>query len=208
MGNASASGVIEKIIMEITDTLYVVDSEQWRDWLAKNHSSAKEIWLIYYKKNSSKLRIPYNDAVDQALCYGWIDSTIKTLDKDRNAQRFSPRRKNSGLSEMNKERIRRLIKSRKMTSFGLESINHHLEDNKDKRLGHPIVKVFEMPEDILKVLKADKLVWTNFKKFPVHYKHIRIGWIDAARKRPEVFTKRLNYFIKMTAKNKMYGLIQ
>jgi uncharacterized protein YdeI (YjbR/CyaY-like superfamily) len=109
---------------------------------------------------------------------------------------------------MNKERIRRLIKAGKMTQFGLESINHLLDVNNDKRVNHPIIKDFKMPEDILNVLKAVKIVWNNFKKFSKYYKHICIGWIDAARKQPEEFTKRFNYFIKMTSKNKVYGLIR
>jgi uncharacterized protein YdeI (YjbR/CyaY-like superfamily) len=69
------------LIMKISETLYIVNGEQWRDWLAKNHSTANAIWLIYYKKDSGKLRIPYNAAVDEALCYGWIDSTNKLLTK-------------------------------------------------------------------------------------------------------------------------------
>src|SRR5689334_13365691 len=113
--------------MNIGKTLYAKNRMQWRSWLAKHHRSASEIWLVYYKKNSGKQRIPYNDAVEEALCYGWIDSTLKPIDKDRYAQRFSPRRKNSVLSEMNKERVRRLVRARKMTAFGLASIRHHMD---------------------------------------------------------------------------------
>jgi uncharacterized protein YdeI (YjbR/CyaY-like superfamily) len=99
--------------MKIGTTLYVTHRRQWRSWLAKNHASAREIWLIYFKKESGKSRIPYNDAVEEALCYGWIDSITKPIDEKRWAQRFSPRRKNSALSETNKERVRRLIKAKK-----------------------------------------------------------------------------------------------
>jgi uncharacterized protein YdeI (YjbR/CyaY-like superfamily) len=194
--------------MKITKTLYVTNRKQWRSWLARNHASADEIWLVYYKKNSGKPRIPYNDAVDEALCYGWIDSTVKALGRDRNAQRFSPRRKNSRLSEMNKERIRRLIKAGKMTPVGLERIKHHLKVNKGDGKSDSGIKDFIMPADILEVLKADKEVWNNFKRFPEHYKRIRIGWIDTARRRPEEFKKRLRYFMKMTKINKTFGMIQ
>ena len=105
-------------------TLYVIDRSQWRKWLIKNHNKEKEIWLIYYRKASGKPRIPYNDAVEEALCYGWIDSTVKGMDEERFAQRFTPRRSTSVLSEMNRERIRRLIKGKKMTSFGLKAVSH------------------------------------------------------------------------------------
>ena len=105
--------------MEIGTTLYVKDRRQWRAWLARHHKTAPEIWLIYYKKHSGRPRIPYSDAVEEALCYGWIDSITKPVDEDRWAQRFSPRRPSSRLSEMNRERVRRLIAARRMTKAGL-----------------------------------------------------------------------------------------
>jgi uncharacterized protein YdeI (YjbR/CyaY-like superfamily) len=92
--------------MDIGKTLYVTDRKDWRDWLARNHMTESEIWLVYYRKLTGKPRIPYNDAVEEALCYGWIDSQQKGIDEERFAQRFSPRRPKSALSEMNRERIR------------------------------------------------------------------------------------------------------
>ena len=194
--------------MEITETLYAADRDQWRAWLKKNHKTAREIWLIYYKKNSGKPRISYNDAVEEALCFGWIDSTAKAWDEYSYVQRFSPRRKNSQLSEMNKERIRRLIKNGKMTRAGLESIQHHLESEIDTVDHNTAFSEFKIPADILKELKADPVVWENFNNLPEHYKRIRIGYIDGARQRPEEFDKRLRYFIKMTGKNKTFGMIR
>jgi uncharacterized protein YdeI (YjbR/CyaY-like superfamily) len=194
--------------MEVTETLYAKNRKEWRSWLSKNHKKADEIWLIYYKKGSGKPRIPYNDAVEEALCYGWIDSTMKKLDDNRYAQRFSPRRKNSNLSELNKERVRRLIKSGKMTKAGLEKIKHHLEGWAEGAGDPPTLNKFEIPDDILVQLKADPVIWRNFRKFPEHYKMIRIGWINGARKRPNEFKKRLRYFMKMTAKNKRYGMVR
>jgi uncharacterized protein YdeI (YjbR/CyaY-like superfamily) len=194
--------------MKVGKTFYAAKRKQWRSWLAKNHRSEPEIWLIYYKKNSGKLRIPYNDAVEEALCYGWIDSTLKPKDEISYLQRFIPRRKNSKLSEMNKERVRRLIKAKKMTLFGLEIIQHHME-NGSKNLNHSTsLKKFIMPEDILHELKAHPVAWKNFKKFPESYKRIRIGWIDASRNRHDYFIKRLQYFLKMTAQNKMFGMVR
>jgi len=194
--------------MEIAETLYITNRREWRSWLAKNHRTAKEIWLIYYNKKSGKPRIPYNDAVEEALCYGWIDSIVKKQDEERAAQRFSPRRKNSMLSELNKERIRRLVEAKKMTPAGLESIKHHLKN--DSVPGKDILPFneFILPEDILEALKGDKMVWKNFQGFPESYKRIRIGWIDGVRERPEEFRKRLRYFLRMTAKNKMFGMVR
>lgn len=194
--------------MKLGKTFYAADRKQWRAWLARNHQTEPEIWLIYYKKNSRKPRIPYNDAVEEALCYGWIDSTTHPRDDRSFMQRFSPRRKNSKLSEMNKERVRRLIKAKRMTRFGLESIRHHMDHGVKNSKQVPMLKIFTMPEDILNKLKAHPVAWINFQKFPGSYKRIRIVWIDGSRNRPDFFSKRLQYFIKMTEKNKMFGMVR
>jgi len=176
--------------------LYVKNRREWRAWLARNHKSAREIWLIYYKKNSGKPRIPYNDAVEEALCYGWIDSILKPIDDRKYAQRYSPRKKTSKLSDMNRERVRRLIKSGRMTRAGLAAIDHA------PRKGAPF------PADILARLKKDPETWRNFQRFPASYKRIRIGWIAAARARRPAFEQRLAYFLKMTKQNKRFGMVQ
>jgi uncharacterized protein YdeI (YjbR/CyaY-like superfamily) len=182
--------------LEITKTLYVTERDDWRAWLQEHYASEPEIWLVYYRKESGKPRIPYNDAVEEALCFGWIDSTNKAIDEERLAQRFSPRNPRSPFSEMNKERARRLIEQGKMTQAGLD------------KLGDALADAFEVPADIAEALQADEQVWENFRHFPESYKRIRIGWIDGARHRPEEFQKRLRYFIKMTAKNKRFGMVQ
>jgi uncharacterized protein YdeI (YjbR/CyaY-like superfamily) len=188
--------------MKVGTSLYVSNRKQWRAWLSKNHGIAHEIWLIYYRKESGTPRISYNDAVEEALCYGWIDSITKPRDKQSWYQRFSPRKPKSVLSELNKERIRRLIKAKKMTRVGLDSIKHHL----DARTSAP--KKFKLPNDILAALKSNTIAWKHFQKFPASYKSIRIGWIDGARKRPTEFHKRLKYFIAMTEKNKRFGTLR
>jgi uncharacterized protein YdeI (YjbR/CyaY-like superfamily) len=182
--------------MNITRKLYVSNRKDWRAWLKKNHKTKKEIWLVYYNKSSGKERIPYNDAVEEALCFGWIDSTVKKSGVNSFAQRFSPRNPKSSWSEMNKERARRLIASGKMTKAGLALLGNAHEDK------------FSIPKDILKSLKADEEVWHNFQKFSEGYKRIRIGFIDASRNRPDFFKKRLAYFIKMTKQNKMFGMVR
>ena len=182
--------------MKVGKTLYVTTRAEWRRWLRANHKTAREIWLIYYKKASGKPRIPYNDAVDEALCYGWIDGILKPIDEKKYAQRFSPRRKTSKLSDMNRERVRRMIKAGRMTKAGLAAIEH---TGKGRTT---------LPTDILERLKADPTTWRNFQKFPASYKRIRVGWIDAARLRREVFEQRLRYFLKMTAQNKRFGMVQ
>jgi uncharacterized protein YdeI (YjbR/CyaY-like superfamily) len=174
----------------------VKNRPEWRRWLMKHGKTATEIWLIYYKKASGKPRIPYNDAVDEALCFGWIDSILKPIDERKYAQRFSPRKKTSKLSDMNRERVRRLIKDGRMTKAGLAAIAHTGNGRAT------------LPADILARLKADATTWKNFQRFPASYKRIRVGWIDAARHRRAAFEQRLRYFLKMTAHNKRFGMVQ
>lgn len=188
------------MIMKIGKTKYFTLRKDWRAWLSINHKTETEIWLIYYNKHTGKPKMSYNDSVEEALCYGWIDSTIKKIDKDSFAQRYTPRRKNSRLSELNKERIRILIKQRKMTKAGLEAVKNFIGDINDN-------SEMKIQKDLLKVLKANKTTWENFNNFSENYRKVRIGWIESARSRPEIFEQRLRYFLKMTSKNKMYGMI-
>jgi uncharacterized protein YdeI (YjbR/CyaY-like superfamily) len=182
--------------MKLGKIAYFTKRREWRAWLAANHQSEKEIWLIDYLKNSEKTGLAYNDAVDEALCFGWIDSTVKKIDEATIARRFTPRRPNSPLSEMNKERVRRLIKAGRMTPAGLAAA------------GDLSIENFRISEDILKALEADETTWKNYNNFPASYQRIRVGWIEGARKRPAEFEKRLRYFLKMTAMNKRFGMVQ
>lgn len=190
--------------MQLGKTFYAKNRREWRAWLAKHHKQAPDIWLVYYKKDSGKPRIPYNHAVEEALCYGWIDSIMKPIDADCFAQRFSPRRRTSVLSAMNRERVRRLIAARRMTRAGLASLAHVFDRGKDTK---KTVR-WSLPADIRRELERDPVVWKNFRRFPEPYRRIRIGWIDAARHRPAAFDQRLRYFLKMTARNKRFGMVQ
>jgi uncharacterized protein YdeI (YjbR/CyaY-like superfamily) len=110
--------------MQIGKTLYLTNRTAWRAWLRKHHKTAGEIWLIYYHKATGKPSIPYADAVEEALCYGWIDSIEKNLDSQRSVQRYSPRKKGSNLSDINRARVKKMIAAHKMTKAGLAAIAH------------------------------------------------------------------------------------
>jgi uncharacterized protein YdeI (YjbR/CyaY-like superfamily) len=181
--------------MEIGRTLRARSRKEWRAWLEKHHATAPEVWLVFHTKASGRPFIAYNDAVDEALCFGWIDSIVKKLGPHSRAQRFTPRRRGSALSEMNKERVRRLVAHGRMTPAGLAVAG---------RVDGP----FRVPPDILRELRADRETWRNFQAFPESYKRIRIGWIDGSRNRPEFFRRRLDYFLKMTKQNKRFGMVQ
>ncbi len=179
--------------MEITQTLYITDRKVWRSWLKQNYKTAPEIWLIYPKKATGKPRIEYNDAVEEALCFGWIDNIVKKLDEEHTVQRFSPRKPKAKYSQANIERLRDLVAKKKVVKEVTET------------LGDILNAEFIIPPDILKAIKANKEAWKNFQEFSEPYIRIRIAFIDGARHRPDEFKKRLRYFIEMTRKNKIFG---
>jgi uncharacterized protein YdeI (YjbR/CyaY-like superfamily) len=179
--------------MEITQTLYITRRKDWRNWLKKNYKTEPEIWLVYPKKGTGKPRIEYNDAVEEALCFGWIDSLVKKLDGDHTVQRFSPRKPKAKYSQANIERLRTLVVQKKVVREVADTLNDILNEE------------FVIPPDILKALQFDRQAWEHFQKFSDSYIRIRVAFIDAARKRPDEFQKRLRHFIEMTEKNKTFG---
>jgi len=187
--------------MKLGKTIYLSDRKSWRKWLLKNHRKEKEIWLVYYKKASGKPRIPYNDAVEEALCFGWIDSIVKGIDDEKFAQRFTPRRAGSQLSQLNRERIRKMVSEGRMTDAGLEAVSHRFRAESEEKL--------VIPRDVKAAIKKDKAAWENFQKMPDSYKRIRIAYIEGRRRQGKnAFQRSLNHFIKMTAKNKRIGFVK
>jgi len=183
--------------MKLGKTLRVTNRKAWRTWLSQHHNKEREIWLVYAKQHTGKPRIAYIDAVEEALCFGWIDSTAKRIDENSYAQRFSPRKSTNQWSQQNIERVRRLVKLRKMTPAGLAAIKNPGALLKSKKV--------EIAPDILRALQRDRQVWTNFQKFPDDYKRIRIAFIESRRKRGvAAFQRSLNYFLKQTKMNKQF----
>lgn len=179
--------------MNITESIEVKSREEWRAWLQEHYQSKQEIWLIFNKKHSGKARIAYNDAVEEALCFGWIDSQTKRIDEVRYAQRFSRRKPGSSYSQANKERLKWLIARGMVVPEVLEEISGLVWDEA------------VMPEDIIEAIKQNPEAWTNFQTMSDSYKRIRIAYIESARQRPAEFKKRLAHFIAKTAQNRLIG---
>ncbi len=173
--------------------LRLSERDLWRAWLQKNCKSKDETWLVYAKKHTGETRISYNDAVEEALCFGWIDSIVKTVDDGHFAQRFSVRKNTSNWSQLNIERLRLLVNEGNIMPEVLEA------------LPDLSVEEFEVPADILVAIKANDEAWRNYQGFSAPYIRIRISYIDAARSRPEEFDKRLENFIKKSEQNKLIG---
>ena len=159
----------------------------------KNHDKETEIWLVLPKKSSGKQRIPYAETVEEALCFGWIDSVVKRLDEHHTVQRFTPRRKESGYSQPNKERLRVMAQQAIIIKPILEKVQTILDEE------------YQYPDDIITVLQQDEETWRNFNDFNEPYRRIRVAYIDNARKRPDVFKKRLENLLKKTKANKKFG---
>ncbi len=173
------------------ETKYFTNRQDWRKWLENNFETRDDIWLEYPKKETGKKRILYNDAVEEALCFGWIDTTVKSLNIETTIQRFCKRRNYTIYSQANKERLNWLLESGLIHNSLVKDIEKVAKEK------------FVFPADIIEKLKTDKNTWKNFQKMSGPYKRIRIAYIESARKRPEEFEKRLNNFIDKTKENKL-----
>ena len=177
--------------METGTLFYTGERREWREWLAAHFQTEQEIWFVYPMKGADEAGLSYNDAVEEALCFGWIDSTVKRIDPLHRAQRFTPRRPGSPYSRPNIERL-----------IWLDA----------QGLIHPEVRAaaadvidaaYVFPEDILEAIRSDPAAWEHFEAFSEPYRRIRVAYIDAARGRPEEFRKRLESFLRKTRENKL-----
>ena len=168
--------------------------KEWRKWLEENHSSEKEIWVIIHKKKSGKKGLKYHEAVEEAICFGWIDSKMQSIDAERFRQRFSPRRKNSIWSKSNKEKAEKMIQAGKMTQAGFETINEAKQNGK-WATAYSSKMPLAVPKDLAKALKENELAWKNFEKFSNSTKLQYIYWVNSAKK-DETRRKRIIAVVK------------
>ncbi|MDR2030619.1 MAG: YdeI/OmpD-associated family protein [Puniceicoccales bacterium] len=175
------------------DCFYPKDSGQWRSWLMENGSHFRGIWLIVPKKSSGLPGITYLQALEEALCFGWIDGIAKGRGPLLMSHRMSPRARNSSWSEVNKQHVRLLIAAGKMAPSGM-AVLPDLDPTS-----------YRPAEDILAALRQDPTVWENFCAFPIYYRNIRLAAIDRLRSSQEHFDRALAYFIGQTKKNRRYG---
>lgn len=180
--------------MEIHQLLSARTRQELRNWLSDNHESEKECWVrVNRSKTPDHDMISYLDAVEEALCFGWIDSTCKKLSSGGVAQRLTPRKPKSPWTELNKARVRRLERLGLMTEAG--------------RLVLPDMNPehFVIDPEIEQWLRQNTAAYENFKKFPPLYQRVRIDTIQSKKRKPEVFQSRFEKFQAYTIKNQMYG---
>ncbi len=186
-------------------TLELTDRKTWRNWLIENHDQEDEIWLIYYKKATGIPSISYHDSLDEALCFGWIDSLIKKIDDQKYARKFTPRKVDSKWSLVNKKRVELLIRDGLMTEFGLIKVEAA------KRSGSwnaPVQKPkldFEMPAEFAEALKNNPQAEDTFNNLAPSYQKQYLAWIGTA-KRSETKQKRIKESIRLLSEGKKLGL--
>jgi uncharacterized protein YdeI (YjbR/CyaY-like superfamily) len=185
------------------ESLYVRDRAAWRAWLEEHHESSREVWLVYYKKHTNRPRVPYDDAVEEALCFGWIDSTVRRVDDDSYLQKFTPRRDKSNWSESNVRRARKLIAEGRMTKAGLDAIAEGALDAEFEPRPKP--KETAVPRFFSDALKKRPRAWENFKALAPSYRREYVHWVTHA-KREETRERRLAEAARLLSENKKLGM--
>lgn len=185
--------------------IYLKSRGEWRKWLEKNHSSSDGVWLIFYKKSSGKPRVEYNDAVEEALCFGWIDSKLKKVNEEYYIQHFTPRRKGSLWSKYNIERVKKLIAEGLMTPAGMAEYQKMLVNPKlvyeNRQDGEP-----EIPVDLQEALRLNPDAMTNFANFSRSNRRMYLFWLNSA-KRTETRVKRISKIVDFSEKNIKPGMM-
>jgi uncharacterized protein YdeI (YjbR/CyaY-like superfamily) len=184
--------------------LYVKTREEWRKWLGLHHTRAEDVWLIYYKKQSGKPRIPYSDAVEEALCFGWIDGKIRRINDDYYIQRFTPRRHGSRWSKYNIERVEKMMREGRMQPSGLAAFKEVLE-NPDLIYDNRSDRDPEIPDDLKHELGRNKKAKDNFLKFSMSVRRIYIEWLKSSKKE-ETRIRRIRRIIDLSERNIRPGL--
>jgi len=179
-------------------TFYAATRQRWRTWLASHHDSESEIWLIFHKKHTGKPAIAYKDALDEALCYGWIDSLVKRIDDNRYARKFTPRRPDSNWSSINIKRYNELKALKRLAAPGLARSPE----------GRPVVDApppLEIPSSIERAIRKDAKAWTFFQTLPPRERRAFLGWIALA-KREETQRKRMDETLRRLRAGQRLGL--
>ena len=191
--------------MELTNQLNVKNRAEWRDWLQSHFESETGNWLIFYKKHTGKPSLPYDDAVEEAICFGWINSIIKRVDDQKYAQKFTPRKAGSNWSHANIQRAQKMIKQNKMTPAGF-AFFEQLKKNSNKIVAQKVTaKELVIPADLTEALSQNKTAQQNFNNFAFSYKRNYVGWINSAKKE-ETRKRRIEeavLFIEQNVKNLM-----
>ena len=191
--------------MKITKTLHVRNRAEWRAWLEKHHAVETEVWLVFYKKQAARPSIAYDAAVEEALCFGWIDSIIQRMDDEKYGRKFTPRKDGSRWSAPNKRRVAKMIREGRMTEVGLAKLNYSGSEDDYGRTPQRKAEELIIPPYFKQALLGNRTAWENFNRLAPSYRRNYIRWIAAA-KTDETRDRRLAEAIQLLAENKKLGM--
>jgi len=179
--------------------------EDFRRWLEHHHDKAKGVWVVYYKKHTNIPSVRYDEAVEEALCYGWIDSKVQTMDELRYKQVYTPRNPKSLWSELNKQRIKKMTESGKMMPAGLKAVEEGKKSGQwDK--AYMTRTPPEMPEYLKTALQQNPQAWENFNNFAPSYRATYIHWVMLA-KRQSTRNDRIAKVVEHSSNNRKPGMM-
>ncbi|MBN2029343.1 YdeI/OmpD-associated family protein [bacterium] len=184
--------------------IYIKTRTEWRNWLQHNHRNHAGIWLIFYKKHTGKPSLEYDETVEEALCFGWIDSIIKKIDEEKYLRKFTPRKLDSRWSELNKKRILRLEKQGLMTEAGQAIVEAAKKSGLWDKSDRPILS-FEVPDDLECALEKNKKAKMFFNRLAPSYRRQFIGWIVVAKQK-ETRERRICESIALLERGEKLGM--
>lgn len=202
-----SSACIAGSILEtpVVKEVYCKSRHDWRAWLAGNHDKELQgIWLVFYKKETDRPTLEYDEAVEEALCFGWIDSIIKTLDDERYARKFTPRKPDSLWSEANKKRVAKLLERQQMTEAGVQALKEAKSAGLWEKSSRADIS-FQVPEDFSRAMEKNERARTFFAQLAPSYKRQYIGWIAVA-KRQETRNRRIKEAVELLEKGEKLGM--
>ncbi len=195
--------------MNELEYIHFNNRDEFRNWLQKFHDKSPGIWMIYYRKHTGKESILYIEALEEALCYGWVDSIIKKTDEDKYVRKFTPRKNFTNWSDFNKNKVFELIEKGKMTPAGLEKIDATILSSilakENFQTGNKKVKEFDIPDFIIEEFRLNEPALRNFNNLAPSHKREYIFWITNA-KRQETIAGRIRESVKLLIENKKLGL--
>ena len=184
--------------------IYIKTRGEWRNWLQKHHESCNGIWLIFYKKSTGKPSLEYGTAVEEALCFGWIDSIIKRIDEEKYVRKFTPRKLGSRWSDLNKKRILKLEKQGLITEAGQAIVDEARKSGIWNEVNRPTLS-FEIPDDLERALLKNEKAKRFFDQLVPSYKKQFLGWIQVA-KRQETRENRIRESIALLERGEKLGM--
>jgi uncharacterized protein YdeI (YjbR/CyaY-like superfamily) len=190
--------------MDESHPLHFKDRGHWREWLEDHYATEKEVWLVHYKKHTKTPCVSLEEAVEEALCFGWIDSKVKSVSEEHYIHKYSPRSEHSVWSKVNKDRAKRLIKEGRMTPSGMRLVMFAKKNGKWSG-AYTSKKKLRLPNDLKEALKKNHAAWKNFQAFANTYQNMYIGWVEGA-KRAETRKRRIDNVVKRSKKNLRFGL--